>query len=53
MSIETDNRLAELRERIGELEAKAPAAGDPASRPTPEEGRCRDEEDQVAGHRLA
>ena len=30
MSIKTDNRLAELRERIGELEAKAHTAGDGA-----------------------
>jgi hypothetical protein len=54
MSIKTDDRLDEMRERIGELEAKA------ARRPSPRrargaraEGRCRDEEDQVAGHRLA
>ena len=30
MSIKTDNRLDEMRERIGELEAKAQAAGDRA-----------------------
>jgi hypothetical protein len=121
MSTETDDRLDEMRERIGELEAKAEAAGDrakqsikgqvealrqheaaasAAAREAHEartqnfaahaeaaeaklrlvddaadakveqlqtrvkatehalaaaraEGRCRDEEDQVAGHRLA